>query len=92
MILLLQGLRFPPAQGDSDPRSVAIISSSWTELFGQEVEGFDELENAFPAENALECLTSESLKLKNKNEIAEKGLKIAENSWNIKLISENVWK
>jgi len=36
-------------------------------------------ENAFPAENALECLTSESLKLKNKNKIAEKGLKIAEN-------------
>lgn len=43
MILLLQFLRFPPVQGDSDPRSVAIISSSWTELFGQEVEGFDEL-------------------------------------------------
>lgn len=36
-------LRFPLVQGTLDPRSVAIISSSWTELLGQEVEGFDEL-------------------------------------------------
>lgn len=42
-ILLVQFLRFPPVQGDSDPKSVAIISSSWTELFGQEVQSFDEL-------------------------------------------------
>lgn len=42
-ILPLQCLRFPPVQGDSDPRSVAIISPSWTELLRQEVERFDEL-------------------------------------------------
>ncbi len=46
-ILLLQFLRFPPALGGSDPRSVAIISSSWTELLGQEVEGFNEFFEVF---------------------------------------------
>lgn len=45
-MLLLQFLRFPLKQGDSDPgRVVAIISSSWPEMFRQEVNGFDGLLN-----------------------------------------------
>lgn len=42
-MLLQQFLRFPPVWGESDPRSVAIISSSWSEPFKQEVEAFQEI-------------------------------------------------
>lgn len=40
--MILRLLRFPPVQGDSDPRNVAIISFSWTVL-SRKFCGFSEL-------------------------------------------------